>query len=188
MVGNELPVEVIDLILHHFMHESKQASTTERENTVDKPFLDRSAIGELLQLRLINSAWSGAVLQRIPISLPRDTCHKEFPRLKVIRSVEAKCKGRNIEWLKLKLFENMEVLITSYLRSKDYWRTVLSTHTISSFVKPARFNHVVFLTSMMVEDQDLVENFRKHGIQCHFKYQWTYQDISILPCGLSKEW
>ncbi|EGG11554.1 uncharacterized protein MELLADRAFT_102589 [Melampsora larici-populina 98AG31] len=64
MGTNQLPVEIIDLIVNHFKAGLKQTAPNPL-NTADKPFLKRSAMFELLNLRLINKTWSIAIIPHI---------------------------------------------------------------------------------------------------------------------------
>ncbi|EGG06584.1 uncharacterized protein MELLADRAFT_63186 [Melampsora larici-populina 98AG31] len=58
---SQLPLEVIQSILHHFIDDCK-TTTSDYMNSADPPFLEHAALIQLLQLRLINRLWSNAVI------------------------------------------------------------------------------------------------------------------------------
>ncbi|EGF98963.1 uncharacterized protein MELLADRAFT_113124 [Melampsora larici-populina 98AG31] len=159
-----LPVEIVDLIISHYVEMAPRAAS-DPMNCANKAFLLLNSYKHLLNLQLVSKSWASAV---IPFA------YKSVYLLSPIMS------SNSVADMLDTLAIPMNVLVTSYWHSKKYWHFLLKHLEYVPVNFPPNFKTIVFMTwnGSSVEDPELVELCSLYGIRCVFTNKLTHTDLS----------
>ncbi|EGG02231.1 uncharacterized protein MELLADRAFT_66513 [Melampsora larici-populina 98AG31] len=143
---------------------------------------DRDAIIPIVLA--LRSSLESLAIESIPGHLPFAIRTENFPKLKVIRTVDTLHTRRGLSWLQFGICHNMETFVTSYYHSADHWRKGLEALEGRLLNKPATFKKIVFVkTNSDIVDSEaasLSDLLKYHGIHCDFTSRWNYADLTNL--------
>ncbi|EGF99084.1 uncharacterized protein MELLADRAFT_113008 [Melampsora larici-populina 98AG31] len=142
-----------------------------------------SAGVELTATIIIDLAQSfhGLFVHTIPTSIEDDVCLLRLPKLKVIRALYVDPTDRQPTFLRYPIFETVEVIITSYVNSRNYWKKAM-TDERSMLRDAPKLKHVVLVTwnGRSTHDPELVALFKSHNIKCHFRPELSHDEVIYL--------
>ncbi|EGG05290.1 uncharacterized protein MELLADRAFT_107703 [Melampsora larici-populina 98AG31] len=111
----------------------------------------------------------------------------QFPKLRVLRSQYVNHLLDYPKWAEWTIFQNVEVFITPYRRGNAYWRNEMKE--IAKLPMPANLLHFVFVVEKgyIIKRDELMREFGKQGISCHFTTRLTHRDLLTLVTGLERD-
>ncbi|EGG09700.1 uncharacterized protein MELLADRAFT_60783 [Melampsora larici-populina 98AG31] len=85
----------------------------------------------------------------------------------------------NLFWMHWRMFDEVEIVITTYGGGSDYWRKALKQLRIRKVKKPRNFKYIIFTTwhGSRQKDDGLVKLCSLQGIKCFFTQQLLLEKL-----------
>ncbi|EGF97407.1 uncharacterized protein MELLADRAFT_114368 [Melampsora larici-populina 98AG31] len=123
----------------------------------------------------------------LPSYIPSNLRMTEFPKLRVLRSEYVNHLLDYPKWAEWTIFQNVEVFITPYRKDNTHWRNEMKE--IAKLPMPANLMHFVFIIEkgIAIKKEELIREFGKQGIECHFATRLNHHDLLRLANGLERD-
>ncbi|EGG08356.1 uncharacterized protein MELLADRAFT_84951 [Melampsora larici-populina 98AG31] len=118
-------------------------------------------------------------IDAFPSCIPQTMAVYNFSRLRILRCSYSHISPIELEWLQSPFFQNIEIFITNYAKSKKNWEEILAGFRANPSIRPTNLKHIIFISSSpsSIHDSELVHAFQEQRLTCHFRGPMTYTEV-----------
>ncbi|EGG03701.1 uncharacterized protein MELLADRAFT_109091 [Melampsora larici-populina 98AG31] len=130
----------------------------------------------------LQNTLEGLFVTSLPDEIPPTIYNVCFPKLKSLRFMLIDTLASPPIWLEWSFFQTIEVFITSYSDTRDYWYETMTGSNSYLIAQAVNLKKFIFFTGEgeILWDFDLVAAFKAHGIGCCFSTEMSHTEI--LSC------
>ncbi|EGG08681.1 uncharacterized protein MELLADRAFT_84623 [Melampsora larici-populina 98AG31] len=171
-----MEVNPVSHLFNHIKDTVKVLDSTNSHRTEKLEAVLKPLIGSL----------EGLVTEEVPGEFTDFLIGSNFPKLRVVQVEWPRAEedpGKPTSWLGSPMFQNVRTLIVDHYRfNGPHFEEILSKKGEGAFVKPPNLKHVVFIQKIgkfvqTQREKDLAKELESHGIQCHYSYPISFEEI-----------